>query len=213
MRRIPLALATALAFSPVLAQEGPAPAAPQTPPPSEPGTGPVETPPRQAPAALEPAPPAQAPAPEPQKPGARIVPRGAVLEEVAGTLRTVDRTTHRVTIDTAGGPVSLGVDRNTMVYTGAGLGTVRDLVPGIQLRAGRNAEFLAYWVQVRPAPSAPTSTPAQGTGPGGGAGPPAEGGSPTGAPVGGSTGPGPGTSGPPGGGAVSPGGPATTPGG
>jgi hypothetical protein len=195
MTRLPLALAALLALSVARAQETPPAASPEA-----------------APASPAAAAPAAAPAPEPQRPGARIVPRGAVLEEVAGTLEAIDRSGHRLTIGTASGPVSLGVDRNTMVYTGAGLGTVRDLVPGLQLRAGRNAEFLAYWVQVRPVPSAPTSTPGQGTGPAGAAGPPAEGGSPSGAPAGGAAGPS--TTGPPGGGSVNAGPPAgtTTPG-
>jgi hypothetical protein len=68
--------------------------------------------------------------------------------------------------------VTLSLDRNTMVYTAAGLGTVLDVVPGSHIRAGRNADFLAYWVQVR-APAATgeaAPTPGQGTGPAGGSG-------------------------------------------
>lgn len=94
------------------------------------------------------------------------------LEEVSGTVREVDRKTHRLTVDTAGGRITVSLDRNTMVYTPAGLGTVLDVRPGSQIRAGRNADFLAYWVQVRgpaKAGEAP-SAPAQGTGPGGGSG-------------------------------------------
>jgi len=143
------------------------------------------------------------------RPATQPIPRGAVLEEVSGVLEGFDRQGHRLTVGTARGPVTLSIDRNTMVYTSAGLGTVADLVPGSQLRAGRNAEALAYWVQVRrPGKDAePPSTPGQGTGPGGGAGAPAEGGAggaagmpPSG--VGpGSVGPGsaPGTAGTPGG--------------
>jgi hypothetical protein len=202
MRRNPALLAALLALLPAVAagQEG-AGAPPREPPPAQ-GDAPAAAPPAaETPPATAPLPPAETP--RPQRPGTRPVPRGAVLEEVAGTLRGVDRKTHRLTIDTPAGPVGLGIDRNTMVYTGAGLGTVRDLSPGVQIRAGRNAEYLAYWVQIRPAPGTPTSTPAQGTGPGGGAGPPAEGASPAG-PVGGGAGPTPG--GPPGGGSVTPGG-------
>lgn len=111
------------------------------------------------------------------RPATQPIPRGAVLEEVSGVLERVDRETHRITVATSQGPVTLSVDRNTMVYTSAGLGSVADLVPGARLRAGRNAEALAYWVQVRRAlpESEPPSTPGQGTGPGGGSGPPAEG--------------------------------------
>jgi hypothetical protein len=107
-------------------------------------------------------------------PGVRGVtlPRGAVLEEVSGVVREVDRKAQRLSVEANGAPVTLSLDRNTMVYTAAGLGTVIDLVPGAQVRAGRNAEFLAYWIQVR-APAgkadAPPSTPGQGTGPAGGA--------------------------------------------
>jgi hypothetical protein len=119
-----------------------------------------------------------APGRAPTRSATQPIPRGAVLEEVSGVLEGFDRQAHRLTVGTAGGEVTLSVDRNTMVYTSAGLGTVADLVPGSQLRAGRNAEALAYWVQVRrPVREAePPSTPGQGTGPGGGAGAPAEGG-------------------------------------
>jgi hypothetical protein len=121
-----------------------------------------------------------APPPDASPPGASrgagvrgiTLPRGSVLEEVSGVVREIDRKAHRLSVDATGGPVTLSLDRNTMVYTAAGLGTVLDLVPGAQIRAGRNAEFLAYWVQVR-APvakdQAPPSTPGQGTGPAGGA--------------------------------------------
>lgn len=100
--------------------------------------------------------------------------RGSVLEEVSGSVRAVDRKEHRLTIETGSGPVSLSLDRNTMVYTAAGLGTILDLAPDQQIRAGRNADFLAYWVQVRgPVKAEPPSTPAQGTGPAGSAAAPA----------------------------------------
>lgn len=146
---------------------------------------PVPSPPTQPPRDSTPATPAAQATGKPAAAGAaQAIPRGAVLEEVSGVLQGFDRQAHRLTVGTPGGPVTLSVDRNTMVYTSAGLGTVADLVPGTQLRAGRNADWLAYWVQVkRPAGDAePPSTPGQGTGPGGGAGPPAEGTTGTGAP-------------------------------
>jgi hypothetical protein len=106
------------------------------------------------------------------------LPRGAVLEPVSGTVRDVDRMGHRITIDTGSEHVTLSTDRNTMVYTSAGLGTVLDVVPGAQIRAGRNADFVAYWVQVRPpagkGSGAPAPAPGQGAGPAGGAGAPAD---------------------------------------
>jgi hypothetical protein len=137
-------------------------------------------------------PPKLVPVPE----GGRPVPRGTVLEEVVGTVREVNRAQHRITIETAGGPVTLSLDRNTLVYGPGGLGTVLDLTPGSPVRAGRNADMMAYWVTVRsPAKTGePGSVPGQGTGPGGGAGPPAgEGGPATPAPP---TSPGPGSTAP-----------------
>ncbi len=123
------------------------------------------------PLAPAPATPAE---PPPSAKAKAPLPRGAVLEEVSGTVREVDRKVHRLAVETAAGPVSLSLDRNTMVYTAAGLGTMLDLVPGQQIRAGRNADFLAYWVQVRgPVKAEPPSTPAQGTGPAGSAAAPA----------------------------------------
>jgi hypothetical protein len=94
------------------------------------------------------------------------LPRGAVLEEVSGLVQEVDRKTFKLTIESVSGPVTLSLDRNTMVYTSTGLGTVLDLAPGQQIRAGRNADYLAYWVQLRAsAKTEPGPTPAQGTGP------------------------------------------------
>jgi hypothetical protein len=116
-----------------------------------------------------------------------------VLAEIVGTVKNVDRGAQRLEVESAGQILAVTLDRNTMVYTPRGLGTVVDLEPGAQVRVGRNAKFLAYWVQVRPAgqTDAPVSTPAQGSSPTTGAGPPAEGGTPaapTGtAPGGGST--------------------------
>ncbi len=169
MPRTTLALLLALASAPARAQgpTGPPPdarppaAAPERPPGTSPGT----------PAAR----------PEARK---EVLPRGAVLEEVSGVVREVDRKAHRIAIDAGDQRVTLSLDRNTLVYTAAGLGTVLDVVPGTQVRAGRNAEFLAYWVQVRvPAgKTAPASTPGQGTGSAGGAAAPAtETAAPTGA--------------------------------
>ncbi len=151
-------------------------------------------------------PPANPPVPMPSstakpKPPEKPLPRAAVLEEIAGTVRQIDRTAHKIEIETPVGPVTLTMDRNTLVYTPAGLGTVLDLSPGLHVRAGRNADLLAYWIGVRASPrsaKAP-STPGQGAGPGGGSGAPPEGGAPTPGP-GSTVGPGsvsPGPGGPP----------------
>lgn len=137
----------------------------------------------------------------PARPGGAGDGSGTVLEEVSGTVQEVDRKAHRLVVDAGGDRVTLSLDRNTMVYTPAGLGTVLDVRPGAQIRAGRNAERLAYWVQVRgPAGAETPSTPGQGSGPAGGAGPPASeaAGPPGGAvPGAGTRGPGPGASGMP----------------
>ena len=102
------------------------------------------------------------------------LPRGAVLEEVSGLVQEVDRKTFKLTIESVSGPVTLSLDRNTMVYTSSGLGTVLDLAPGQQIRAGRNADYLAYWVQLRaPAKTEPVPVPGQGTGSAAGAAAPA----------------------------------------
>jgi hypothetical protein len=125
-----------------------------------------------------------------------------VLAEVVGTVKGIDRAAQKLEVESAGQTVAVSLDRNTMVYTPRGLGTVLDLEPGAQVRVGRNAKFLAYWVQVRPpgGSDAPVSTPAQGSSPTTGSGPPAEGSGAPGAPTGTA----------PGGGSVSPG---ATPGG
>jgi hypothetical protein len=100
--------------------------------------------------------------------------RGAVLDEVSGLVKDLDRKSHKLTVESVSGPVTLALDRNTMVYTANGLGTVLDIAPGQQIRAGRNADYLAYWVQLRVPPKPePAATPAQGTGPAGGAAAPA----------------------------------------
>jgi hypothetical protein len=128
-------------------------------------SAPSPTPAPEGPAAT---PPPEEPPPSAEKPP---IPRGSVLEEVSGTVREIDRKAYKVEVDTSSGPVTLSLDRNTMVYTASGLATVLDVNPGTQIRAGRNADFLAYWVQVRtPAKTEPPSTPAQGTGPAGGGG-------------------------------------------
>jgi hypothetical protein len=122
-------------------------------------------------------PPRKAVPAEPRGPSAPL-PRGAVLEQVTGTVREVDRKAHKIVVDSGGEAITLAMDRNTMVYTSGGLGTVLDVVPGTLIRAGRNAEFVAYWVQIRPAPGkarpTPAPSPGQGTGPAGSSGPPAE---------------------------------------
>ena len=140
MTHAALALLGLLAAAPALAQGGLEPSG-RLPP--------VATPP--PPSSPKNATPVPLPAP---------MARGAVLEQVTGTVRDVDRKEHRIVVDTGGGaPVTLSLDRNTMVYTAAGLGTVLDVVPGAHIRAGRNADMVAYWVQVRPTAPPPSPAP------------------------------------------------------
>jgi hypothetical protein len=170
-----LALLAAALLTPAAArgqpQHGDAPTvpAPTTPPPD--ASAPISPTP---PAVDKPADASASDAAKRSEP-AKPLPRASVLEDVAGTVREVDRKAHRIVVDAPGGPVTLTLDRNTLVYGPRGLVTPFEVRPGAQVRVGRNAEFVAYWVAVR-APQAgnAVSTPDQGTGPGGGAGPPAE---------------------------------------
>lgn len=83
-----------------------------------------------------------------------------VLQEVVGTVRAVDRAAHRVTVATAGGEVTLSLDRNTLIYGPGGLVSVLDVVPGATVRAGRNGKMLAYWITVVATPAAGGASPA-----------------------------------------------------
>lgn len=172
MDRTALALLAAALLVPGSARsQGPG-AAPSPAAPSDPrsdGAAPISTtPPPEKPAAPKDAAP-KAGAPKPP------LPRGAVLEDVSGTVHGVDRRAHRIEIDTASGRVELSLDRNTLVYGPHGLVTPLDVQPGALVRAGRNADFVAYWIAVRaPGAAEPASTPGQGTGPGDGAGVPPE---------------------------------------
>jgi hypothetical protein len=126
------------------------------------------------------------------------LPPAAVLEDVVGTVQSVDHAHHRVTVDTSAGPEELQLDRNTLVYAAHGLGTLLDVEPGVRVRAGRNADSLAYWVSVQTPQAGLGTGPTMGQGSDvtRGAGPPPERGAPA-APAGGS---------PPAPGAVAPGG-------
>ena len=165
------AIAATLSLSILLAGSAARAQVPATPGGLPPATPPASSPPPN----MAVSPPTTLPVPRAEPaPSKAPLQRGAVLEEVSGLVRDLDRKTYKLTIDAASGPVTLALDRNTMVYTANGLGTVLDLAPGQQIRAGRNADYLAYWVQLRVPPKPePVSTPAQGTGPGGGAAAPA----------------------------------------
>ena len=139
MARTPLALVAALAAAPALAQGGIDPSSGRLPPVG----APIVTP-RGGPTTTPDSPPSH----------------GSVLEQVNGVVREVDRKANRIVVESGGTQVTLSLDRNTMVYTSHGLGTVLDVVPGAQVRAGRNADMVAYWVQIRPAaPAAKAAAP------------------------------------------------------
>jgi hypothetical protein len=167
MARTVLALLAAALLPAVAA--GQSPAEPVAPPAARDaaGTGPAEA---------APSPAGKDATSAPAGAGGKALPRGAVLEDVSGVVRELDRRTHRLEIDTPTGRVAVTLDRNTLVYGPRGLATVLDVQPGSLVRVGRNADFLAYWVAVRatPAPQEPSSTPGQGTGPAGGGPPPSE---------------------------------------
>ena len=76
------------------------------------------------------------------------------LAVVDGVVQSVDLADHRITLDVKGTPLVLGVDRNTLVYLPTGLSTVFELRPGEIVRASRNDRSVAFWLQVRPPPSA-----------------------------------------------------------
>jgi hypothetical protein len=81
------------------------------------------------------------------------------LPVVDGTIRTVDLAGHTLTVDADGEAVTLGLDRNTLVYLPTGLATVSALAPGQIVRAGRDDGFIARWIEVRSAPPRPDQAP------------------------------------------------------
>src|SRR5512146_1909675 len=79
-------------------------------------------PPVPSPGAAEPTPEDARKKAVPVEPPAPMT-RGAVLEQVSGVVREVDRKDHKIVVEAGGQRVTLAMDRNTMVYTSAGLGT------------------------------------------------------------------------------------------
>jgi hypothetical protein len=98
------------------------------------------------------------PTPTAAAPGKEAPPPGPT--EVSGAVVEVDLQRHRCKVQTAGGAVELGWDRNTLIYQPGGATTSRALQPGVVVRAGLDPAGTAYWIQVRPAPtSAPPAAP------------------------------------------------------
>ncbi|HET6439540.1 MAG TPA: hypothetical protein VFG59_15850 [Anaeromyxobacter sp.] len=135
------------------------------------GAGPAGDPERPPPTAFVPA----GTQPGPERGQAAVPARSLVLD---GVVRSVDLAHHTVTLEAEGVEITLGLDRNTLVYLPTGLSTVFELHPGEVVRAARAKGAVAYWIQVRAPPSVPRevpATPGQGTGPGGGTPAPPEG--------------------------------------
>jgi outer membrane receptor protein involved in Fe transport len=89
-------------------------------------------------------------------------PPGAVLDEITGTVKAVDRQRQAVTIETAGGPVEVHLDRNTLVYQPGGATTVLSIVPGMTARTGVDSARRAFWMQLRPPQPSAAQAPAAG---------------------------------------------------
>ena len=126
--------------------------------------------------------PAQSPAaeasptPSPASPGvARQGAPPAGLVVVEGVVQSVDLVAHRLTIEVDGSPLTLSLDRNTLVYRPTGLSTVFLLRPGELVRAGRSEALVAYWVELLPGEG-------RGAGPGGATSPETERNGPTSTP-------------------------------
>jgi hypothetical protein len=88
---------------------------------------------------------------------------GPIYRMVTGSITTVDREKARLAIEETGKPVEVAYDRNTAVFlerhVGTMLGTVRDIVPGAQVRASVDKGGLASWIEVHLPPREATSTP------------------------------------------------------
>jgi hypothetical protein len=87
--------------------------------------------------------------------GAKDPLRRPDLRTVSGEISALQWQERRFTVDGADGPVTLRVDRNTLVFLDERIGSVRDLAVGTLVRAniGGN-DNLASWIEVRPHPGA-----------------------------------------------------------
>jgi hypothetical protein len=103
--------------------------------------------------------PGPAAAPDPSAAAAPLEQeRGADVRTIAGKVAALRWDEGRFTLEAADGPVSIRVDRNTMVLLEARAGTLRDLTVGLPVRASvRGVENLASFVEVRQRGLAPTS--------------------------------------------------------
>jgi len=72
-----------------------------------------------------------------------------------GKVTGVDWAAQRLTVEWAGRSVAMTFDRNTQVYLPERLGTLRDLAPGVEVRAAQGPTGLAIWVEVLRRAAAP----------------------------------------------------------
>jgi hypothetical protein len=84
-------------------------------------------------------------------------PRTADVRTIAGKIAVLRWNDGRFTLEAADGPVSIRVDRNTMVLLEARTGTLRDLTVGLPVRTSvRGPDNLAAFVEIRQRGIAPT---------------------------------------------------------
>lgn len=84
---------------------------------------------------------------------------------VEGTVAEVSLAGGRITLGASEGPLTLSLDRNTLVQLETRLGTVLDLAPGQSVRASVGPRGEAHWIEIlpkeaaTPAAAAPTPSP------------------------------------------------------
>jgi hypothetical protein len=83
----------------------------------------------------------------------------ASLPTVEGEILEVDHATHRLRLRTAEGELLLFFDRNTLVLGPAGAATPLILTAGAKVRAGREGDTRASWIELKAPPSTPTAGP------------------------------------------------------
>jgi hypothetical protein len=71
------------------------------------------------------------------------------VRTIVGKVSAVSTKDRKVTVDTGDGPVALEVDRNTVVYLDNRLGSLRDVVVGVPVRASHGPRQQAFWIEVR----------------------------------------------------------------
>ncbi len=99
-----------------------------------------------------------------QADAAEKVPRPRTVE---GTVAEVSLAGGRITLGASEGPLTLSLDRNTLVQLETRLGTVLDLAPGQSVRASVGPRGEAHWIEILPTAQtpAPTATPSPGQSP------------------------------------------------